>query len=75
MVLAPIDPEREAELRQLLASMNDAPGRVNVNNALIPFGQFDTLHFARLVILHDKTLNDVLAPNYPDETRSISSRS
>ena len=28
MVLAPIDPRREAELRRLLASMNDAPGRV-----------------------------------------------
>ena len=28
MILAPIDPAREAELRRLLASMNDAPGRV-----------------------------------------------
>ncbi len=59
MVLAAIDPAREAELRGLLTSMNDAPGRVNAHNALIPFGEFDTLHFARFVILDDKTLEDV----------------
>jgi hypothetical protein len=58
MVLAPIDPRREAELRRLLASMNDAPGRVNANNALIPFSSFDTLHVARLLILDDKTTGD-----------------
>ena len=37
MILAPIVPSREAELRGLLASMNDAPGRVNPDNPLIPF--------------------------------------
>ena len=68
MVLAPIDPQREAELRQLLASMNDAPGRVNVNNALIPFEKCDTLHFARLVILNDKTVNDVRVYGLPAQT-------
>lgn len=31
--------------------MNDAPGRLNANNALIPFGQLDTVHYARLLIL------------------------
>ena len=36
MILAPIVPSREAELRRLLASMNDAPGRVNPNNAADP---------------------------------------
>jgi hypothetical protein len=70
MVLAPIDPKREMELRQLLASMNRAPGRSDPNNDLIPFAEFDTLHFARLIILDDKTTEDVrvygLAPrNYP----------
>jgi hypothetical protein len=71
MVLAPIARPREAELRQLLASLNDAPGRVNANNGLIPFAQFDALHFARLVILDDKTLDEVRvyggrpAPIYP----------
>ena len=68
MVVAPIDPRREAELRGLLASMNDAPGRVNAANALIPFGQFETLHFARLVILDDKTQEDVRVYSLPVRT-------
>ncbi len=58
MVLAPINPQRETELRQLLDSMNDKPGRVNPNNALIPFAQFERLHFARLLILDDNSLED-----------------
>jgi hypothetical protein len=70
MILAPIAPAREAELRRLLAAMNDAPGRVNASNPLIPFGQFDTLHFARLLILDDQTLDDgrvygLPRPTYP----------
>ena len=59
MVLAPILPERETELRQLLDSMNRGPGQVNPNNALLPFAEFETLHFARFVILDDKTTEDI----------------
>lgn len=59
MVLAPIIPAREAELRALLASMNLGPGRVDPNNALIPFAKFVNLHFSRLLILDDKTTGDV----------------
>ena len=59
MILAPVDPAHEAELRRLLDSMNDGPGRVNRNNELVPFEQFDRLHFARLIILDDKTTADV----------------
>src|SRR4030095_7915254 len=58
MMLAPMVPSRETELRGLLDSMNDGPGRVNPNNPLVPFAQFDTLHFARFVILDDKTVGD-----------------
>jgi hypothetical protein len=58
MVLAPIVRSREEELRALLTSMNEGPGRVNVNNSLIPFAKFDNLHFARLLILDDKTTAD-----------------
>jgi hypothetical protein len=58
MVLAPILPERETELRQLLDSMNHGPGRVNPNNALIPFARFENLHFARLLLLDDNSLED-----------------
>ena len=68
MVLAAIDPAREAELRRLLDSMNDAPGRVNPDNELVPFAQFDTLHFARLVILDDKTIQDVRVYGIPTRT-------
>jgi hypothetical protein len=59
MVLAPIIPDREAELRQLLGSMNRGPGQVDPRNALLPFAEFETLHFARFVILDDKTTEDI----------------
>jgi hypothetical protein len=59
MVLAPIIPERETELRQLLDSMNFGPGQVDPNSALLPFAEFETLHFARFVILDDKTTEDI----------------
>jgi hypothetical protein len=70
MIMAPVIPTRAAELRRLLASMNHAPGRVNPDNALLPFARFDTLHFARLLILNDPTLADVHlhglpVPDYP----------
>ncbi|HEV2842403.1 MAG TPA: hypothetical protein VGW39_13855 [Chthoniobacterales bacterium] len=69
-ILAPIDPTRKAELRLLLDSMNDEPGRVNATNPLIPFAQLDTLHFARFVILDDGTVDEIRvygvpAPAYP----------
>jgi hypothetical protein len=65
MVLAPITPEREAELRELLDSMNDAPGRVNANNGLIPFAEFSMIHVARLLILKDNSLDDIEAYGLP----------
>jgi hypothetical protein len=71
LVTAPLRPERIADLRALLASMNDIPGRVNPANALVPFGQFTQLHVARFVILEDQTLGDMQlaygrpAPDYP----------
>src|SRR5438046_3202637 len=49
----------EATLRQLLASMNRQPGVVDPDNALVPFGRFDRLHFARFVILDDQSLHDI----------------
>ncbi len=59
MVVAPIAPARERDLRQLLASMNRAPGIVDPRNSLVPFGSFDRLHFARLLILDDTTTSDI----------------
>ncbi|MEO8577182.1 MAG: hypothetical protein ABI556_10800 [Gemmatimonadales bacterium] len=68
MVLAPIIPERESALRDLLATMNVAPGRVNADNTLIPFSRCETLHFARFVILDDNTLEDVAAYGLAKQT-------
>lgn len=71
MVLAAINPASLAKLTALLESMIEGEGRTNSNNALIPFAQFEALHFSRLVILNDGTLNDVRAyggepaPIYP----------
>ena len=70
MILAPIVPARVAALRQSLAAMNEAPGRVKPDNPLLPFARFDTLHVARLLILDDRTGNDlklhgVTPPAYP----------
>ena len=65
MILATIIPSHEANLRQLLASMNYVPGLLNPANALIPFGQFAQLHFARIVILDDQTLDDITVYGLP----------
>ncbi len=44
MVLAPVAAGRVGELRQLLASMNTAPGVVDPRNSVVPFSKFPTLH-------------------------------
>src|SRR5215475_874502 len=65
MILAPIVLSREAELRDLLNSMNEATGGVNPNNLLVPFAQLETLHFARFVVLDDQTVGDVRVYGLP----------
>jgi hypothetical protein len=70
MILAPIAADREAALRALLATMNGAPGTADPQNALVPFGRFDRLHFARFVVLDDATTDDLrlyglTPPAYP----------
>src|ERR1700756_1748589 len=61
MVLAPIVRGREADLRDLLASMNRAPGVADPLNPVFPFGRFDRLHVARFVVLTDQAPDDGLA--------------
>ena len=61
MVVAPLDVKRTDELRSLLATMNSAPGMANPDNEIIPFGRLQALHFARIVILEDQTLDDITA--------------
>ena len=61
MVLAEVLPGREPALRELLAQMNAGPGQADPANRLLPFGRFDTLHFARFAILDDATHADLQA--------------
>ncbi len=61
MVAAPILPGRRDALHDLLMSMNRRPGEADPANALVPFGRFRRLHFARFVILDDQTLEDLSA--------------
>lgn len=53
LLIAPIAEGREGALRALLDTMNGAPGQADPENALLPFGRFEKLHFARLVVLDD----------------------
>ena len=50
---------KEDELRALLASMNGAPGVVDPDNELVPFGRFERLHVARFVVLEAPTADDI----------------
>jgi hypothetical protein len=70
LVVAPVTASREAELRDVLATMNERPGVADPHSGLVPFGRFDRLHFARLVILNDPTASDIAVyhlqvPNLP----------
>lgn len=65
MVVAALAPGCEASLRALLDTMNRAPGMADPDNALVPFGAFERLHFARFVLLDDPTLADVEAYGLP----------
>lgn len=71
MVVAPLDVKRTDELRSLLATMNRAPGTADPQNEIIPFGRLPDLHFARIVVLEDQTLDDITTAyglprrNYP----------
>jgi len=70
MVVAPVATGRESALRALLDAMNLQPGIADPNNSLVPFGQFEQVHFARFVLLDDATLGDFAvhrrpAPEFP----------
>ncbi len=68
MVLAPIAAGREDELRSLLATMNARAGVADPQNALVPFGRFDRLHFARFVIVEAPSADDIAAYGMPPAT-------
>ena len=60
IIVAKIDPVQLDKLRSLLKTMTfaDRTGIADPANPLVPFGDFDTIHFARFVVLADNTLND-----------------
>lgn len=58
-IVAPLAAGREAALRALLESMNTLPGHADPRNAVLPFGDFEQLHFARLVLLDDSAMADL----------------
>jgi len=60
-ILAPIVADRLGALREMLQGMNTVSGFADPENRLIPFGHFHRLHFARLVVLEDATLEDIRA--------------
>ena len=64
-VVATIAAGRERQLRSLLQTMNASPGVVDPCNALVPFGSFPQIHFARFVILDDPTVGDIEAYGVP----------
>ena len=59
MVVAPINGGSESDLRGLLDTMNSATGVVDPLNAVLPFGRFERLHYARLVVLDDASMADL----------------
>ncbi|HVJ44220.1 MAG TPA: hypothetical protein VM639_22140 [Dongiaceae bacterium] len=70
MIMVPVQPDRLAALRDLLASMNALPGLADPLNPLVPFSRFAAIHVARFVILDDPTLGDrgaYPADVFPDE--------
>jgi hypothetical protein len=65
LVMAPIAAGREDALRDLLGSMNRSAGVVDAQNALVPFGRFGRLHFARLMILTDPNEAEIAVYGVP----------
>lgn len=65
LILAPIAGGREDELRQLLEQLNQRPGLADPMNPLVPFGTFDRLHLARLMILADPAPDDIRVYDLP----------
>ena len=66
IVVAAVPMDRVADLRGFLATMTltGLPGAADPANVILPFGRFETIHFARLLVLEDNTLSDRAV--YPD---------
>lgn len=68
MVAASVREHHAPALRALLARMNRAPGEVDPYNTWLPFGRFEAIHFARLVVAQDRTLGErACYPGLPEQ--------
>jgi len=65
MVAAPIGREAVDPLKFLLSGMNAAPGQADAANPLLPFARFENLHYSRLLVLDDQTLDDITLYGLP----------
>src|SRR4051812_8423691 len=72
MVVAPLKAGVDTSLAALLASMNSAPGTVDPQNTLVPFGRLDRLHFARFVILRAPGGDDISVYGLPSSAFPVS---
>ncbi|MEM8646396.1 MAG: hypothetical protein AAGF86_08615 [Pseudomonadota bacterium] len=63
MIYVPIKEGHVDQVRALLNTLNlaAAPGMANADGERFPFRQFETIHFARFVVIEDRTLIDFLA--------------
>src|SRR3984885_13539132 len=66
IVIGAVPADRVVDLRAFLATMTlpGLPGAGDPANMILSFGQFDTIHFARLLVLEDNPLGDRAV--YPD---------
>lgn len=65
MVVAALNAGSEGELRALLDTMNAQLGLADPHNAVLPFADFEQLHFARLVLLNDALQVDLQTLGLP----------
>lgn len=65
MLVAQVSSGLELGLRELLKTMNSKAGMADPANAILPFGEFERLHFVRFVVLDDPTLGDIEAHAVP----------
>jgi hypothetical protein len=63
MIFATVRDGQLPALRALLATMNqaDIPAHADAHNALLPFGQFKQLHFARFTLIEDYNSEEIHA--------------
>src|ERR1700730_9672654 len=67
VIVAKVKPASVLALRQKLATMALAgkPGMADPKNALVPFGNYDNINFARFVVLEEKAAKDREAFDLP----------